>query len=257
MKQHLVIGDVQFKPGINDNYLSWIGKYIVDKRPDVIVCIGDFADMESLSSYDIGKKAFEGRTYQRDIKAAKEGMATLLAPIHALNKKLTKKKLKKYKPKMILTLGNHEARINTAIEYDRKLEGLISMDDLGYEEAGWEVVPFLEVKAIDGVAYCHYFASGIMGRPVTSARALLTKKHMSCVAGHQQGRDIAYGKKADGTEMTAIINGASYMHDEGYLNHQTNNHWRGIYVLNNVIDGAFDEIAVPMHYLKSKYQRSK
>ena len=57
--------------------------------------------------------------------------------------------------------------------------------------------------------------------------------------------------------MTAIINGASYMHDEGYLNHQTNNHWRGIYVLNNVVDGAFDEIAVPMHYLKSKYQRSK
>jgi hypothetical protein len=47
------------------------------------------------------------------------------------------------------------------------------------------------------------------------------------------------------------------MHDEGYLNHQTNNHWRGIYVLNNVVDGAFDEIAVPMHYLKSKYQRSK
>ena len=257
MKKHLVIGDTQVKPGVSLSYLTWIGRYIVDKQPDVIVMIGDFADMPSLSSYDVGKKSFEGRTYKADIKAAHKGMEALLSPMNALNKRLAKAKKKLYKPKMVLTMGNHEQRINTAIEYDRKLEGLISMDDLGYEEAGWDVVPFLEVKAIDGVAYCHYFASGIMGRPVTSARALLTKKHMSCVAGHQQGRDIAYGKKADGTEMTAIINGASYMHDEGYLNHQTNNHWRGIYVLNNVVDGAFDEIAVPMHYLKSKYQRSK
>ena len=56
MKKHLVIGDTQVKPGISLSYLTWIGKYIVDKQPDVIVMIGDFADMPSLSSYDVGKK---------------------------------------------------------------------------------------------------------------------------------------------------------------------------------------------------------
>jgi len=255
MKKHLVIGDTQVKPGISLSYLTWIGKYIVDKQPDVIVMIGDFADMPSLSSYDVGKKSFEGRTYKADIKAANKGMDALLTPMKELNKRLAKAKKKLYKPKMILTMGNHEQRINTAIEYDRKLDGLISFEDLKYEEAGWDVHPFLDVVSVDGVAYSHYFASGVMGRPVTSARALLTKKHMSCVAGHQQGHDIAYGMRADGKQMTSIISGSCYVHDEDYLSHQTNQHWRGLYMLHNVEDGSFDECAIPLHYLKRKYRK--
>ena len=137
MKKHLVIGDTQVKPGISLSYLTWIGKYIVDKQPDVIVMIGDFADMPSLSSYDVGKKSFEGRTYKADIKAANKGMEALLAPMISLNKRLAKAKKKLYKPKMVLTMCNHEQRINTAIEYDRKLDGLISFEDLKYEQAGW------------------------------------------------------------------------------------------------------------------------
>ncbi len=42
---------------------------------------GDFADMPSLSSYDIGKKTFEGRRYKADIEAAHSAMEALLAPI--------------------------------------------------------------------------------------------------------------------------------------------------------------------------------
>ena len=76
--KHLVIPDCQVKPGISVKYLENIGKYIVEKLPDVIVCIGDFADMPSLSSYDIGKKSFEGRTYKADIKAVHKGMEALL-----------------------------------------------------------------------------------------------------------------------------------------------------------------------------------
>ena len=251
--KHLVIPDTQVKPGISLDYLRWIGQYAVEKKPDVIVMIGDFADMPSLSSYDVGKKSFEGRTYQADIRAAIKGMDTLLAPMRALNKRLLKAKKKQYKPKMVLTMGNHEQRIKTAIEYDRKLEGLISFEDLEYEKAGWTVHPFLDVVTINGVAYSHYFASGVMGRPITSANALLTKKHMSCFAGHQQGRQIAYGRRADGTEMTTIIAGSAYLHDEDYLSKQTNQHWRGIYMLHDVKDGSFDEMAVSMKYLKEQF----
>jgi|TARA_R110000787_G_scaffold21844_3_gene64118 predicted MPP superfamily phosphohydrolase len=251
--KHLVIPDTQVKPGISLDYLRWIGQYAVEKKPDVIVMIGDFADMPSLSSYDVGKKSFEGRTYQADIRAAIKGMDTLLAPMRALNKRLARAKKKQYKPKMVLTMGNHEQRIKTAIEYDRKLEGLISFEDLEYEKAGWTVYPFLDVVTINGVAYSHYFASGVMGRPITSANALLTKKHMSCFAGHQQGRQIAYGRRADGTEMTTIIAGSAYLHDEDYLSKQTNQHWRGIYMLHDVKDGSFDEMAVSMKYLKEQF----
>ena len=68
-----------------------------------------------------------------------------------------------------------------------------------------------------------------------------------------QGRDIAYGKRANGKSITAIIAGSFYQHDESYLNPITNSVWRGIYVLNEVKDGSFDEMAVSIGYLRRKY----
>ncbi len=251
-RTHFVLPDVQAKDGNDFTFLSCIGKYIVDKKPDVIICIGDFADMESLSSYDVGKKSFEGRSYQKDIQAAREAMDALLVPIYEYNKAAKKSKHKLYKPRMVLTLGNHEDRINRAINEDRKLDGLISVDDLPYQD--WEVIPFLEVITIDGIAYSHYFTSGAMGRPIGSAAALLSKKHMSCFAGHQQGRQIAYGMRADGHEMTAIICGSCYEHDENYLGAQGNNHFRGAYMLYDVRDGRFDELPLTLKYLKERYK---
>ena len=253
MSKHLVIPDCQVKPGHSVEYLSWIGQYAAEKKPDVIVCIGDFADMPSLSSYDIGKKSFEGRTYTADVKAARKGMRALMKPIHDEQERLKTNHRPRWNPKLVLTLGNHEERIERAIEYDRKLDGLIGIKDLGYEAFGWEVHPFLEVVVIDGVAYSHYFTSGVMGRPVISAQMLITKKHMSCFAGHQQGRQIAYGRRADGKEMTAIIAGSCYEHNEGYMGPQGNEHWRGFYMLHEVNDGSFDEMAVSLDYLRRTY----
>ena len=250
-KTHFVLPDVQAKPGNDFSFLTAIGRYIVDKKPDVIVCIGDFADMHSLSSYDVGKKSFEGRSYQKDIEAARDAMDALLIPMYEYNKAAKKGKHKQYKPRMVLTLGNHCDRINRAINEDRKLDGLISVDDLPYQD--WEVIPFLEVITIDGIAYSHYFTSGAMGRPISSAAALLSKKHMSCFAGHQQGRQIAYGMRADGSEMTAIICGSCYLHNEDYLGAQGNNHFRGCYMLYDVRNGRFDELPLTLKYLMNKY----
>jgi hypothetical protein len=249
--KHFVIPDVQAKPGIDFSYLRAAGNYIVEKKPDVIVCIGDFADLPSLSSYDRGMKSFEGRSYTNDLWAAREAMDALLEPLFAEQKRLKRNKEKNYYPRMVLTLGNHENRINRVINEDRKLEGLISTEDLPYQD--WEVKPFLEVECIDGIAYSHYFTSGVMGRPITTAQALLNKKHMSCFAGHQQGRQIAYARRADGKEMTAIICGSFYEHDEDYLGPQGNQHFRGCYMLHEVDDGAFDEMAVSLRYLKENY----
>jgi hypothetical protein len=178
-------------------------------------------------------------------------MDALLEPLFKYNDRARKNKDKLYKPRMVLTLGNHENRINRVINEDRKLEGLISTNDLPYQD--WEVVPFLEVECIDGVAYSHFFTSGCMGRPITTAQALLTKKHMSCIAGHQQGRQIAYARRADGREMTAIISGSFYEHDEDYMDHQSNQVWKGCWMLHEVNDGAFDEMAVSLRYLKENY----
>lgn len=253
MSKHLFLPDVQARPGDDFTFLRAIGNYIVDKKPDVIINAGDFADMPSLSSYDVGKKDYEGRRYKADINAAQEAMVTLLTPLWEYNARAKRNKEKLYKPRMVLTLGNHENRINRAINDDAKLDGLISVDDLGYNEAGWEVHPFLDVVVIDGVAYSHYFTTGVAGRPASTASALLSKKHMSCVAGHQQGRQIASAFRADGSPITCIIAGSCYEHEEGYLGPQGNKHWRGLVVLHEVDNGSYDEMFVSLEYMKNNY----
>lgn len=251
--KHMVIPDTQAKPGQNFDHLEWAGKYAVDKKPDVIVHIGDHWDMPSLSVYDVGKKSFEGRRYINDIDAGLEAMHRFMAPIVREQERLRRNKEKIWRPRMVFTLGNHEQRISRAIESDAKLEGLVSYSDFKLEEAGWEVYPFLEPVVIDGVAYCHYFTSGVMGRPVSSARLMLNKKHMSCVMGHVQDRDIAFQRRADGKHMTGIFAGIYYQHDEDYLTPQTNGSWAGVWMLHNVNDGAFDEMPVSIDYLRKKY----
>jgi hypothetical protein len=227
----------------------------VDKQPDVIVHLGDHADMPSLSSYDVGTKKFEGQRYVKDVEAAKNGMAALLSPLNLYNVQQKKNGKKQYKPRKVFLLGNHENRINRAVNLDPKLEGVLSVDDLGYDSAGWEVHDFLDVVVIDGVAYSHYFVTGVAGRPASSAAALLRKTNMSCVAGHQQGKQIAYATRADGKTLTAIIAGSCYEHDEDYMGPQGNKHWRGCLMLHEVNDGAFDEMWLSLDYLKNRKQK--
>jgi hypothetical protein len=251
--KHLVLPDVQLRIEDDTSFLRCIGNYIVKKKPDVVVCLGDFADMPSLSSYDVGQKSFEGKRYTKDIEAAHLGMEALLGPLDEFNFKARKNKEKQYSPRMVMLLGNHEHRINKAVNKDAKLDGVLSTDDLKYKEYGWEEYEFLKVVIIDGVAYSHYFTSGVLGKPCTSAASQLTKKHQSCIAGHQQGLQIAMGHRADGTAITSIIAGSCYEHDEDYMGPQGNKHWRGLLVLHEVHDGAFDLMPVSLAYIKSKY----
>ena len=89
---------------------------------------------------------------------------------------------------MVFTLGNHENRITRAVESDPKLEGLLKFEDFKLEEMGWEVYDFSsDPVIIDEIAYCHFFTSGVMGRPVSSAKLMLQKKYMSCIMGHVPG----------------------------------------------------------------------
>src|SRR6185503_2642782 len=159
-RMHIVIPDVQAKPGVPLEHLDWIGKYIAEKRPDVVVCIGDFADMESLNRYDMGTMRGENRRLKKDLIVAREAMERLTRPIQ-------------YLPEMHLTMGNHEERLDRFANEHPYLEEVVGTHMLRYEEFGWKVHPFLTPVDVDGVRYCHYFISGAMGRPVSSAPALL------------------------------------------------------------------------------------
>jgi hypothetical protein len=227
--------------GVPTEHLDWIGRYIADKRPDVIVHLGDHADMRSLSSYDKGRKRAEGQRYHLDIEAARNAMRTLTNPFLDLQD---------YRPEMHLTLGNHEDRIVRAVEDYAALDVTIGLHDLAYDVFGWTVHPFLKPVTVDGVQYAHYFTSGAMGRPVSSAAALLRVRGGSAVMGHVQQTDVAFHPK---TQQIAIFAGTAYLHDEIYLGFQGNVQRRQIIMLHEVNEGRFDPMFISLDFLRRKY----
>lgn len=245
-RTHLVIPDCQVKKGVDTSHLSWIGAFIAAKRPDVVIQIGDFGDLESLSMHSRGQRSAALLTYHDDVMAVRAAMKRLMDPI---------RKARGYKPRLVLTLGNHEDRIRRTVEEDGRFHGTISVDDLQYKEMGWEVYPFLTPVVVDGIAYCHFFQSGVMGRPVASARALVRQRHMSATMGHVQKTEIDMGDiRADGKQIIGLFCGVCYLHDEPYLG-QSNAVRRQVVMCHEVNDGRYDAAFISLDFLRRKYGR--
>lgn len=245
-RMHIVIPDCQVRPGVKTDHLEWIGNYIAEKKPDVIVNIGDFADFPSLSKFSKGRIEAEGQRYVKDLKSARDAMARLMKPIEDYNR-TTKDK---YVPELHLTSGNHEYRADRYADEHPELEGFISSGQLAYQDWGWKVHPFLKVIKIDGIEYSHYFTSGVKGNPVSSAAALLRERQCSATMGHVQHTDIAMHKK---TQQTALFCGTCYLHDEKYLGQQDNCQRRQIIVKHEVEDGRYDVMMVSLKFLEKAY----
>jgi hypothetical protein len=252
----LCIPDTQCKPGVPLEHLTWAGKAICEYKPDVVVNLGDFWDMPSLSSHDkAGSKYFEGKRYMEDIEAGNQGMKLLLEPLKELQRTQKDGKHKTYRPRLVYLRGNHEYRLQRAINNNPMLEGLMTYHHMDLKD--WEVHDFLHPVFINGVGFNHYWPVGAMDRPAASPAALLSKLHMSLVAGHQQGKQVAYSKRADGKTIFAIIAGSYYQHQEEYMSRLGNSHWHGLVLLNEVLDGQTDELFLSMGYLRRKYGREE
>lgn len=244
---HMVIPDVQAKPNVDHDHMEWVANYALEKRPDVIINLGDWADMPSLSLYDKGKKCYEGRRYNKDIEAANFSLERFERPIEEHNRAHPGDA---YNPRKVLTYGNHEHRIIRACELDASLDGKLTVNDLHFADRGWECHDFLEVVKIDGVEYAHYFTSGNMGRPCASAASLLRERQCSAIMGHVQHTDMAFHKK---TQNIAMFAGICYTHNETYLGPQGNQTRRQIVMLHEVEDGKFDPMFVSLRFLKKRY----
>jgi hypothetical protein len=244
---HMVISDIQAKPNVQHDHLEWIANYAVEKRPDVIIQIGDWADMPSLSLYDKGKRCYEGRRYVKDCEAANYSLERFERILEDHNRANPKDP---FNPRKVLTYGNHEHRIERATMLDASLDGKLTLEDLNFANRGWECHDFLKVVTIDGVQYSHYFISGSMGRPVSSAAALLKARSGSATMGHVQRMDVAYHPQ---TQQIGLFAGTTYLHDEDYLGPQGNNAPRQIIMKHEVENGRYDLMAVSLNFLKKRY----
>jgi hypothetical protein len=244
-RMHIVIPDCQVRPGVNTDHLEHIGNFIAEKKPDELICIGDFWDFPSLSSYDKGTLKGEGRRYNKDVQAGNAGMVRLMTPIEREQRKSP------WAMRKTFTRGNHEERGLTYVNLYPEMEGTVKLDDMNLKEWGWEVHPYLQVVKIDGIEYAHFFTSGVMGRPVSSAAALLRERQGSATMGHVQHTDMAMHKK---TQKIALFCGTAYTHDEDYLGPQGNSQRRQIIVKHEVDgEGHYDPMFVSLAFLKKAY----
>jgi len=82
-KNILVIGDAHATPQSSNRRFDWLGNFIIEKRPDIIISIGDWADLSTLSSYDKGTKASWGKTYKADVNSVIDSQKRTFAPIQS------------------------------------------------------------------------------------------------------------------------------------------------------------------------------
>jgi hypothetical protein len=228
----LIIGDPHAKPGISNRRFDVLGALIEDLRPKTVLNVGDLFDMESLSSYDKGKKSFEGRRYKKDIEAGNDALERIHTKIKGLRNR----------PRLVSLIGNHEERIERAVEETPELDGTISYADFAYEHFSWEVVPFLEPVVLHGYTCQHYFGSGLMQRPIggeTHARRLIQTQYTSCIQGHSHLFDYHERTDARGRKMQAFVVGC-YLDPsqwEGYAKRANAMWWKGVVWLPDAEDG--------------------
>lgn len=251
--RHLFIPDTQCKPGVPLDHLEWAGRYAAVKQPATIVLAGDHYDFPSLSSYDKGKLASHGRSYQDDIAAGDRGLKLF-------DRALRRHAPKSYNPRLVVTLGNHEDRILRAVQVSPELNGKLSLDDLAFKQYGWKVIEFLRPVLLDGITYMHYCPLNAQGKVsmskhgAPSALAQARRMMRSTVCGHRQGLDTAV-IHTPGKTIRGVIAGSFYSHDEGYLTPCGETYWRGVLVLNDVrpATGEFDICEVSLSYLERRF----
>lgn len=252
--RHLIIPDTQIKPGVDITHIKWAADAIVEYKPDVIVVIGDWWDMPSLSMHDLpGSAEANGRNVLCDIEAGNEAFAMLVAPMQAEQARRVRRKQKQWTPRCEFLFGNHEARISTALNRDPKLDGVLSFDML--KTPGFNRNEFLKIVNIDGIRYCHYFPNPLSGKPIGGTIPnRLNHIGGSFVQGHQQG--FQYGCKQYPDKVAhGIVCGRFYSHHESYRPTDVQDtEWSGIVILNEVRNnGDLDIMPVSYNYLRKAF----
>lgn len=250
-KIHLIVPDPHATPGFNNDRAILVGKLIADIKPDVVVNLGDTASMDSLASYDKGKRSFHGRTYRADIDAAIDFNDRLWHEV---------KKTKKRLPYRVILEGNHEQRITRAIEIQEELDGAISFDHLEYPRYYDDIVRYNGttpgVIEIDGILYAHYFISGVLGKPIGGDHpgySLLTKGYTSQTCGHIHTLDWCIRTSAGGQKVHGLVAGVCQDYVSPYAGNANNLWWRGVIVKRGVEDGNYDPEFISLERLKGVY----
>lgn len=230
---------------------------ILEEDPDLVICLGDFADLNSLSSYDKGKRSAELRRYRHDLRSCHDALERINKPLqdYNLKRKNIQKKAPRRVPRKIMIEGNHEARITRAVNLAPEMEGTLTLDDLKYREYGWEVMPFKRTFEIEQVYFNHFFPSGVKGEAISGfniASNIVAKNMVSSICGHSHLYDHAIRNRPDGTKVIGLCAGC-YLEEATFDDATLNLWWSGLIKLYNMDNGSFDLEQLSVQRIKELY----
>jgi len=262
-KKHFMIPDTQVKPGVPLYHLEWIGQYLVDNPPDRLIMIGDWYDFPSLSYYDRGKKAFEGRRLIADLDAGHRALELMEGPMDRRNAALKRMKKAPIRMDKHVTWGNHEHRMTRTVDSNPELAGLLGVHllDEFWKDRNWTPHQYTEVVDLDGVWYSHCYLTELTGRALGAmASTMLKQVGHTFTQGHRQTYEVAC-RYVGGKMQRALIAGACYLHDEEYKGptranseRSANYHWRGCVMKHDVADGEYSLMELPLDYFCRRYE---
>lgn len=228
----LVIPDYHALPGVDNKRATALGHHVVTTRPDVVVMLGDWWDMQCLCRWS-KRFELEGLRYKADIETGIEAMDMMFTVIRAAKRKM---------PRFIFLRGNHEQRVFDLASERPEYQGVIGPGDFDLKYYGWEEHDYKTAVEVEGFLFSHHFASGAMGRPIGGKNigaTLIREVKQSSVVGHSHVFDHKVqntrgGKPIHGFSAGCFVhptNLESWNRDTAHLYH------KGVLHLNNAADG--------------------
>ncbi len=248
---YLIVPDPHAHPDHPQVRADWLAKLMIELKPDVVVNMGDAADMSSLSSYDKGTRRFTNRSYAADLSAHLEFQDRMWGPV-----KRTKKKM----PYRVVLEGNHEHRVERALDLSPELVGTIGFKDFAFDDYYDEVVRYEGgnpgLIELDGILFAHYFIAGVSGRPTGGehpAHMLLQKTKQSSVAAHSHLWDVTTQLTQIGKPLNGLVAGCYQDYDNDWSGNTSRLWKRGVTILRDVVAGGYDHEFVSIGRMKKLY----
>lgn len=261
-KTYLIIPDAHFHQGDKHLYRAGIiGMVARDHAVDAVICMGDWFDCGSLSRHNKARQR-EGNRLELDTIASYDALRLLHAPLIEHNVQCAETHPEAMlAPELYYIEGNHEAWMERYLDDHPELEGLIGLDQLGFEDRGWKVFRHPhEVLELDGVLYTHFWQNPISGRSiggVNPGRNLLIKLHRSVVQAHTHTFSHHTEPTAKpGQKIHGLVAGCWFWHHARYAGQSNAAWWRGLTLMTMTGPGDFQIQQLRAEALRHDYERA-
>ena len=242
-------------PDASNERFDWLGSFLYDLKPDMVIDLGDGADMRSLNTFDTRyPQAVVNQSYEKDINIYNDAMERMRWKFRQSKKK---------RPFYVGFEGNHENRIKKAIAHDPRLEGSKYGISFGHLQTDHWFDEYHEyansgpaLADYDGVIYGHYVSSGNFGSAMATKHhgySLVEKLASSATVGHTHKFSYFYKGDARPSPLHGLVVGCFKGKEEGWAG-QSNGEWRkGVAVKRELENGNYDLEWVSMSRLKKEY----